>query len=547
MAIANPNGLSLRMIEKLSLALKSIARKYPLLLFYGITLVIAILYYYHILFFSPPQSIHRWRQTDSASITLNLYQHGMKFFQPEVHSLSSDDFTSGYAAAEAPLLYYLIALLYKIFGPHEAVYRIVNTIVFLIGLGALFKIARHFLHDFLPAAFVPLLVFVSPVVAYYGNNFLTDSTALALVFSGWWQFIRYLNSRRYACFIAAIILFALSGLLKATMTLNLFALGGLAVIETLNLLPENGKRLFPRPLATYLPMLVGMAVVVLWYSYAIRFNRIHHSSTFLTGIAPWWILSSGQRQEITRFIVERNLTMYYSRGVLYILAVFSGLILVYFRRLPKFMGIITLFLAIGGVTYVALFYSQFQYHDYYILILFSPIAFIALSALFITRSEFPRIYASWYFSVLICCMIAVNVYHARQEMTLRYFGWKREYPVFEDHFTIRPYLRSIGIQPGERVISMPDYTNCYTLYLMNQPGNNLGDVGPKTNETIRKFVAKGARYLVINDTSFLSHPEIQEFIQCKIGEYRAVQIFRIDSCFAAYGERQEIVKSSHPQ
>lgn len=75
---------------------------------------------------------------------------------------------------------------------------------------------------------------------------------------------------------------------------------------------------------------------------------------------------------------------------------------------------------------------------------------------------------------------------------------------------------------------MPDYTNCYTLYMMNQPGNVLGDIDPQTNNRIRYFISKGARYLVIHDSAFVKAPEIQEFIRNKTGQFHQVQIYRLD-------------------
>lgn len=515
------------MIKEIRSVLKSIIEKYPLLLFYLITILIAGFYYYHIILFSPPQSVHRWRQTDSASITLNMYQHGMKFFQPEVHSLTSDDSTTGYAGAEAPILYYLIAFLYKIFGPHDYIYRIVNTCIFLLGLGALFRIGIHYLHDFVPAAFLSLLVFVSPVVAYYGNNFLTDTTALSLVFIGWWQYIRYIDSKRYITFLYAVALFTMAGLLKATMLLNLFALGGLWLLLHFRLFRAESQQIFPQRTATFTPLFIGLAIVLMWYLHIIRFNQLHESKTFLTSIVPWWQLTPQQRHELTRNILMNNLHLYYSCGVLCFLGLSLLFVIRYFKIVPKFLGIITLLLLTGSALYVNLYYVQFQYHDYYLLLLFSPVAMLVLLSLVIIRSKLPRLFSSWYFKIAIVVFMIFNVSHARSEMNLRYFGGKRETPLFESHYTIQPYLRSIGIKPEDRVISMPDYTNCYTLYLMNQPGNNLGDIGPHTAESIEYFIDRGAQYLVINDTSILHDPRIQDFVRLKAGEYKEVQIFRL--------------------
>ena len=34
-----------------------------------------------------PISVHAWRQADAASLALNYYEHGMRFFEPRVHNV----------------------------------------------------------------------------------------------------------------------------------------------------------------------------------------------------------------------------------------------------------------------------------------------------------------------------------------------------------------------------------------------------------------------------------------------------------------------------
>ena len=105
--------------------------KHAKILFIVLLFAVSFLYKYHQIAFKRPQSIHKWRQSDCASLALNYYQGGMKFFQPETHNLTSDGGTSGKCStSEIPLLYYSVAVLYKIFGYHDWVYRIFNTLLF---------------------------------------------------------------------------------------------------------------------------------------------------------------------------------------------------------------------------------------------------------------------------------------------------------------------------------------------------------------------------------------------------------------------------------
>ena len=63
--------------------------------------LVAIFYDYQDIVFKRPQSVHKWRQSDCASIALNYYQDGMCKLHSETHNLTSDGGTSGKSLASA--------------------------------------------------------------------------------------------------------------------------------------------------------------------------------------------------------------------------------------------------------------------------------------------------------------------------------------------------------------------------------------------------------------------------------------------------------------
>lgn len=504
-------------------------KKHPLLLFFFVLILISLFYYYHIIAFSPPQSIHRWRQTDCTSITLNFYQHGMNFFRPEVHNLVSDDYTTGYAAGEAPILYYFMAALYKLFGPDDTVYRIVNTVFFFIGLCALFKISNFFIKDSLIAAFIPLLIFTSPVAVYYGCNYLPDTTAMTLVFLSWWLFLNYyFKSRPYWKYLVSVICFTVAGLIKISMAINLIALTGLVFLHHVKVIRLSEGTAFRNVFKIYLPVITGGCIIAAWYLYAIWYNDYHHSMTFLTATMPWWNMASDERKHITQFIIDNNIALYFSHATLYFLAACLIFTISFIKKLPNVLKVITGLLLTGGFVYANLWYLQFQYHDYYFITLFIPIAFLIIAAFTVIQTVFEKLFRSKIFRIALLIFLIFNIFHARQEMKLRYFGWKRETPVYEDYFTIRPHIRNMGIQPEDRVISIPDVTSCYTLYMMNQPGNNISGINSSTADYILKFISLGARYLFVNDTALLRENVLQEFLKTKIGIVNSIHIYNLD-------------------
>ena len=155
--------------------LPSLAKRNGTLLFLILVAALSWLYGYHEIIFKRPQSVHYWRQADCASLALNYYQHGMEFFKPQTHNLTSNGGTTGNAStSETPLLYYTVAVMYHVFGYHEYLYRLLNTLLFLTGLYYLYRLSSNVLRSQFWSTLLPLLVFTSPVLVYYGNNFLSN-------------------------------------------------------------------------------------------------------------------------------------------------------------------------------------------------------------------------------------------------------------------------------------------------------------------------------------------------------------------------------------
>src|SRR2546423_1502893 len=83
-------------------------------------LVLSLAYNYHKIYFLRPQSVHTWRQTDGTSLALNYYHDNLRFLEPRTHSQEGN---KGKAVAELPIIYYLAAVSYKLFGVHEGLFR----------------------------------------------------------------------------------------------------------------------------------------------------------------------------------------------------------------------------------------------------------------------------------------------------------------------------------------------------------------------------------------------------------------------------------------
>jgi hypothetical protein len=512
-------------------------RIYTAILFIIILICISFFYHYNEIAFKRPQSVHKWRQSDCASIALNYYQGGMRFFNSETHNLTSDSGTTGKCCtSEIPILYYVVASFYKVFGYHEYIYRIFNTLLFLLGLFFLFQFIQFLLKDSFWAIALTILFFTSPVLVYYGNNFLPNSSSLAFSIMGWYFFVRFSFERKPKWFYISIIIFFIAAALKVTALFSIFAILGIYLLELFKLKKFNeGRILFNQPVKYLLSIIFILFIIGLWVVYAHSYNQRHDSSYFSTTIFPLWNLNRTEIKAILDNINNLWLDQYFHKSVLLFLSVCFLFIMVFFRKNNALLIFSITFIFAEVIVYIILQFWTFADHDYYTINMYILPILIVVSSFDILKRHFSKVFSSAIFKVVFSLFLLFNIYYAHQKINERYEGWMNDYQKNNDLYTITPYLRQIGISSSDTVISIPDKSNI-SLYLMNQKGwteytdakfnreihvlYNQDSIGIKTS------IEKGAKYLIVNGISELYEKEyLQSYCSSLRGNYGGVLIF----------------------
>jgi MFS family permease len=512
-------------------------RFYPSVIFIILLAGISVFYNYHEIAFKRPQSIHRWRQCDCASIALNYSQGGMKFFSPETHNLTADGGTSGKnCTSEIPLLYYTVGFLYKIFGYHEYIYRIFNTLLFFLGLFFLYKLLQYLLKDLLWALILTFLFFTSPVLVYYGNNFLSNSSSLAFAIAGWYYFTRFFSEHKNKLFYISVIFLLLAGAFRVTALFSAFAVAGLFTLELTGIVKFNpDRKIFFRPAWNVLAIISVFLLIGLWVVYASNYNHKHDSTYFSTTILPIWGLDRAGIKHVLDNIRKVWINQYFNISVLLFLAACFLFIIFNFRKNNKLLIYSIIIIFLEAVVYIITQFRMFADHDYYLIEIYILPILIVICTFDLLKRHFPGIFNSLVSKGVIFCLLLFNIYYARQKMNERYTGWMNNYLKNKDIYTITPYLRQIGITPFDTVISIPDDSHA-SLYLMNQKGwteftderlfrDNRIQYN-RDSSGIQSSIDKGARYLILNGIGELfSKTYLRSYCTNLIGNYNNVLIF----------------------
>ncbi|MGB0368022.1 MAG: ArnT family glycosyltransferase [Flavobacteriales bacterium] len=124
--------------------------------------------------------IHAWRQTQTMSVVENFVQEDMNILNPRINPRGSGD---GIFRMEFPLMQWIFAWGYKLFGSKLIVARILSFLISLFSILGFYKYLRTWNLDQTKSALGAWCFAWSPVLFFYAVNPLPDN--LALCFAIW--------------------------------------------------------------------------------------------------------------------------------------------------------------------------------------------------------------------------------------------------------------------------------------------------------------------------------------------------------------------------
>ncbi|MFA5975325.1 MAG: glycosyltransferase family 39 protein [Elusimicrobiota bacterium] len=203
---------------------------------------------------SPLLDYHAHRQCQTASMARNYFRHGMHFLKPEVDTNGPAVWTG----TEFPLYSYGVAMLYKLFGFHEILGRLLSIALTAWSAVFLYGLVRRRLGETV-GLWSALIMCAIPVHIYFTRTVQPESMAL-WAFLG---FVYYLDRRlagegRLWDWPVLIALGALGPLLKLPF---LYLVGGLWLI-----LGIEYRRIFHPGYWGALIAIIGLTAA--WYHYA---------------------------------------------------------------------------------------------------------------------------------------------------------------------------------------------------------------------------------------------------------------------------------------
>jgi len=502
--------------------------KWSAAIFLVLFIALAVFYDFDRILFEPPQSIHLWRQSDCLSLTLLYGQDHNPFLQPSMHYLGIDG--SGKTMSEFPIIYYLVGNIWAIVGQKIWIYRALVLLLFFFGLLSIHKMVEGVVKNSFAGFFASLILFTSPVLVYYSNNFLMNIPAFSFACMGLYQFFRYRKNGQTSSLVWCCLFYSMAGLLKISSLLSFIPILIIYGLEFFKIpIPITKSFRSDRKESTLL--LSVFLIPFLWFKYAAYYNSQHTGGIFLIGILPIWEYNWEQIADTWEFVYDRMKFDYLRPFIEISLCIISIITLIFWKHIDRSIAFMTGLTVLGCGAFLILFFQALKHHDYYIIDLYILIPLLLMSFFLIVQSKLPSFYNSVFFSVVLMATLAHSAEFASERIAARYNpeGWiNRDYrEIFQPFSELEPVLQELGIDRDARVFSPSDYSINISLYLMNRKG--WTDYGVSMDpERITQKIELGAEYMFIANQKTKEHPAIQPYLKNKIGSHRNIEIYRLD-------------------
>lgn len=160
---------------------------------------------------NPPfERYEMWRQSDTEAMARNFLDGTFNIFYPQ---LNYDGPAPNYVQLEFQLVTFIIALLYKIFGYHYELARLVAVMFFMGSTLYLYLITKRFYGEF--AAIVAVFLYgVYPLNLYFSRAIMPETAALFFYIGAFYYFDNWIRDSKNRSVMTAAIFTALAISLK---------------------------------------------------------------------------------------------------------------------------------------------------------------------------------------------------------------------------------------------------------------------------------------------------------------------------------------------
>jgi hypothetical protein len=449
---------------------------------------------------------HVWRQSQTQSTILSFYEEDFNILNPRRTDRGSGD---GIYRMEFPLMQWLIASIYKVFGNHLIITRIFTFIVGLFSVAGLYKLLSALFQKDILALIGAWAFNFSPCFYYYTINPMPDNYALCFSIWGLALFFSWIRNKRQILLIFSGLFLCVGTLCKLPFILYYSVPLTYFLVEFFQ--QKEGRKIILRDAFTATSFIV---IPLIWYASVV-------STWKGNGIVSGLLDNKTPLKETFgyfRYIFLSTLPgMLLNYGsVIFFLAGFYFLFKNKRYKNRRFMLLFVLSIAVSAYYFFEINLIQGG-HDYYLFPFYPPLFIIVgYGAYYLlhTRKRFAI------FTVFVLLFLLPVIAHLKI-----WNPWVPERPGFnKDLITYKDDLRNAAPK-GALCIAGNDISSSIFFYYINKKGwafnNNL------TKQKMSEMIDNGAKYLYSDSRDVHENKEFTPLLDSLVMERGSIKVFRL--------------------
>lgn len=414
---------------------------------------------------APPNGYHKWRESDTAAVSLNYYQDDMNFFHPKINQRGE---ASGITGSEFPIYNYSGALLYKIFGASHTIHRLLSIFGGMVAIYLLFLSVTLLTKDKLLAALTAFSISFSPLFYFYSYKIMPDIWMLMFLLGAVYGYLKYLKSNKIGFWFLSALSLTLSATLKP-LSLSIY-------LPFLILTLSNSTDKLKQFIRFSLYVIITFLPTLSWYLYARHLNEIYQTPGYylgdMLGIFYKYLFTA-------QFFKKLFLQWPFELWIGWPMVIFFVIGAVLYVKKKMSLGFFSWLLA----CYIAFLFISYHSssHDYYTLIAVPPFAlFTGLGLKKLTEIKFGKIILP-IIIIIVPILTFLRVDHRIDDV-----------PEFEPMRT-----DAAKIIPQEARVMVEDGTTSIKLYQLNRTGWPLR--GEIKYGFVKECVDKGGEFIILEN------------------------------------------------
>jgi hypothetical protein len=355
--------------------------------------------------------------------------------------------------------------------------------------------------------FCSVFLFTSPLLVFYGNNFLSDVPALSFAFMGWAFFLNGYKKDNLFFLCLSFFCFTFAALLKASEVMNL-------VIVMVYLI--QFRKLNSKPLFSFLFSLFSFLIICSWYFFAKSYNQQNHDTYYFLSVSPVWKLSAHEiGLGIWRMVVSNSRNYFWPpASILLLLSVYF--LIKKIKKINKELKLLILSAFILNILYVIVFYQKMIGHEYYYIPFFVFVLFGIIGILKVYNSYHAENIFTHTFAYLF---LVINIIYCKN-----FTAEKLTVPLYNGYLSskeMQEFFEKNGVIKYKSVISLPDETTNKTLYQIKRKGFT----GFNHYEAVLKN--READFLLADENFLKQQKKLQPFLKDSVGYFNGFVLYKL--------------------